>query len=242
METPQHLDPGLSEDERATHRAELRAEFTDLPFELKDVALNNYIDALHRLTGPTGRLSVGLREVVVEPVTPTDVDDVLAFFDHDAFAGKPEWAMCYCRFHHASQEPEWGERTWQQNRRELAEALRAGDMRGLVVRVEGRVVAWLNCSNRSTSPQHATGEDDGIACTFCWAIAPSHRGHGLARTLLEAATEHLADEGIHTVEGYAIEEPADDAAAYVGPLSLYRSCGFDVVDHTDKRVTVRRQL
>jgi len=240
MDTPKHLDPGLSQGGRAAQQAELRAQFADLPFDLTDVHLDNYIDALHRLTGPTERLDAVI-DVTVEPVAPADVDDVLAFFDHDAFAGKPEWAMCYCRFHHTN-STEWGERTWQQNRAELAEALRTGAMRGLVARVEGRVVAWLNCSNRSTAPQHATGQDDGVACTFCWVIAPSHRGHGLARTLLEAATEHLAKDGIHTVEGSAIEDPPDDAAAYVGPLSLYLSCGFDVMGHTENHVTVQRRL
>ena len=240
METPRHLDPQLSDEERAERRAELRRRFADLPFELLDVNLDNYIDAEYRLASQTERLaSIGGVEVV--PVTEADIDDVLAFFDHDAFAGKPEWAMCYCRFNHVDPS-EWESRGWQQNRAELTAALRSGDMRAVVARVDGRIAAWLNCSDRSTSPRYARGDDAGIAQAFCWSVAPPYRGHGLARSLLETAIEILPAAGVHTIQGHAVADPEDEASAYVGPLSLYESCGFALVEESDGRALVARHI
>jgi len=241
IETPPHLDPGLSDAARVAKRETLRRRFADLPFELLDVHLDNYIDAEFRLSAATEPLdSIG--HVEVEPVGPEDVDDVLAFFDHDAFAGKPEWAMCYCRSPHVDHERDWIERTWQQNRSELADALRSGTTRAVVARVDGRIVAWLNCSDRATSPRYATGDDAGVAQTFCWMVAPPYRGHGLAGSLLETAIEILPAEGIHTIQGHAIVEPADENAAFVGPLSLYESHGFTVGEESDGRAFVTRDL
>ncbi|MEN8235406.1 MAG: GNAT family N-acetyltransferase [Actinomycetota bacterium] len=241
METPQHLDPGFSEAERAERRAGLRERFADLPFELHDVHLDNYMDAEFRLSDAVDRLDV-IGDIEIGPVTPDDVEDVLAFFDHDAFAGKPEWAMCYCRFNHVDVEKEWGERTWQQNRAELADALRSGAMRAVIARVDGRIVAWLNCSDRASSPEYATGDDDGVAQTFCWSVAPPYRGHGLARSLLETAIEILSADGIRTVEGHAVVDPDDASTAYVGTKALYESCGFAIVDESDGRAKVTRHL
>lgn len=241
MEIPEHLNPGLNDDERRRRRSELRKRFADLPFELLDVHLDNYMDAEFRLNAAVGRHeSIG--DVEAGPITPDDVDDVLAFFDHDAFAGKPEWAMCYCRHSHVDLATDWNGRTWQQNRSELAEALRSGEMRGVIARVDGRVVGWLNCSDRRTSPGYATGDDDGVACTFCWAIAPSYRGHGLATSLLKTAIEILPAEGVHTLEGHAATAPDDDNSAYVGPLPLYEACGFAVVEESKGRARVVRSL
>src|SRR5262249_5430708 len=55
----------------------------------------NYAEAADRLTGATDRLPT-IGDVAVHPVTEDRVDDWLRFFDHDAFAGNPDWAACYC--------------------------------------------------------------------------------------------------------------------------------------------------
>jgi hypothetical protein len=55
----------------------------------------NYVEAAERLTGGTERLSE-IAAITVHPVTKERIDDWLQFFDHDAFAGNPDWASCYC--------------------------------------------------------------------------------------------------------------------------------------------------
>ena len=61
-------------------------------------AIQNYArncgKAAERLIGGTERLSE-IGRVTVNPVTEDRVDDWLRFFDHDAFAGNPDWDSCY---------------------------------------------------------------------------------------------------------------------------------------------------
>jgi len=238
MQTPPHLDPALSEDERAARRADLRQRFADLPFDLEDVHLDNYIDGEFRQADPTDPVG-DLDTPEISAVGAGDLDDVIAFFDHDAFAGKPEWSACYCQCHHAS---DFGHRSWVDNRADLIAGLSSGRFRAMIARVDGRVVGWLNCSDRSTSPDHATGSDAGVASILCWAIAPAWRGRGLGRALLDGAIDHLRSTGINIVEGYPIEEPSDAWDAYHGPVELFAKCGFETVDRNERSVTVRRRL
>jgi hypothetical protein len=63
----------------------------------------NYAEATERLTG--------------HPVTEDRVGDWLRFLDHDAFAGNPDWASCYCLEPHLPATPELPERAWRDTRR-----------------------------------------------------------------------------------------------------------------------------
>ncbi|RMH75342.1 MAG: GNAT family N-acetyltransferase, partial [Actinomyces sp.] len=158
------------------------------------------------------------------------------------FADKPEWAMCYCRFPHVPAE-RWGDRTWYHNRAELADGLGSGEMRAYVARAEGRIVGWLNASDRARSI-HARGDDAGVASTLCFTVAVPWRGRGIARRLLEFAVDDLAaDPAVRLVEGYARPDPPDPATAFPGPLELYLSCGFTATDETvaDGRLVVVRR-
>src|SRR5262245_4277459 len=83
----------------------------------------NYADAIERLTGGTERLSE-ITDVTVYPVTKDRIDDWLRFFDHDAFAGNPDWASCFCLEPHAPATPEQPERPWRETRATVAERLR----------------------------------------------------------------------------------------------------------------------
>ena len=77
--------------------------------------VRNFIEREPMLTGGTERLDT-LGEVSVVALGPERVDDVLAFFDRDAFADFPGWAGCYCMAHHFPDEAEWADRSWQRNR------------------------------------------------------------------------------------------------------------------------------
>src|SRR5262245_33255307 len=55
----------------------------------------NYGEATERLSGGTQRLPE-IGDVTIHPVTDDRVHDWLRFFDHEGFAGNPDWASCYC--------------------------------------------------------------------------------------------------------------------------------------------------
>ena len=71
-------------------------------------------------------------------MTKDRIDDWLRFFDHDAFAGNPDWASCYCLEPHVPATPEQPERAWRETRATVAERLRGGTTFGYLAYVDGR--------------------------------------------------------------------------------------------------------
>ena len=90
---------------------------------IRDYA-RNYVEATERLTGGTERLPE-IGGITIHPVTRDRIDDWLNFFDHDAFAGNPDWASCYCLEPHVPATPEQPERVWRETRATVAERLRS---------------------------------------------------------------------------------------------------------------------
>ena len=142
------------------HAREAHSEWSVFP----DMAVTNYGEALLRLTGRRERLeSIG--SVVVEHVTPDRLDDFLSFFDHDAFAGNPAWAACYCvepHVHPRGVRPDEMEpTTWQQNRARMVELLTDGESYGYLAYVEGRPAGWVNASTRAACALYRAGRCRG---------------------------------------------------------------------------------
>ena len=73
--------------------AHVRSVHSDFPYP--DQAVRNFAEGALRLTGGTERLAA-IGAVTVERVTRDRIDDWLDFFDHDAAAGTPQFAACYC--------------------------------------------------------------------------------------------------------------------------------------------------
>jgi hypothetical protein len=108
----------------------------------------NYAEATERLTGDTERLSE-IAAITVHPVTKDRADDWLRFFDHDGFAGNPDWASCYGLDPHVPATPAQPERAWCETRATVAERLRGGTTFGYLAYIDGRPAGWVNASLRS---------------------------------------------------------------------------------------------
>ena len=125
---------------------------TQHEWSVPEEALRNYArncaEAPERLTGDTERLGE-IGAVVVHPVTDDRIDDWLRFFDHDAFAGNPDWASCYCLEPHVPATPELPERAWRDTRAATAGRLRGCSTFGYLAYVDGRTAGWVNASLRS---------------------------------------------------------------------------------------------
>ena len=183
-----------------------------------------------RALGPIPASREALGPVSTRTLSPGLVDDFAGFFDDTAFTDNIGWASCYCMFHHLDGS-NWGERTWQENRAEMLERIRAGKTTGILAYVEGVVAGWVNASRLSEYPPHRHGDarDDITGAIVCFVVGPAYRGHGLGFLLLDAACDLLADAGLTGVEGYPPDRATSAAAAYHGTAEMYRRAGFTSV-------------
>jgi GNAT superfamily N-acetyltransferase/predicted small metal-binding protein len=204
----------------------------------------NYADATERLTGDRERLPE-IGDVVVHPVTSERVADWLRFFDHDGFAGNPDWASCYCLEPHIPATPAQPERAWRDTRATVAERLRRGTTFGYLAYVDGRPAGWVNASLRSDYGLFRLVDPDGpepalVVGVSCFVIAPPFRRHGIAAALLDRVIADAAARGASWVEAYPHNKPdASDAGHFRGPRSIYDARGFEPVEVRERDTVVR---
>jgi GNAT superfamily N-acetyltransferase len=205
----------------------------------------NYADATERLTGDTERLTE-IAEVAVHPVTEDRIDDWLRFFDHDGFAGNPDWAACYCLEPHIPATPENPERAWRDTRATVAQRLRACSTFGYLAYVAGRPAGWVNASLRSEYGLFGPIEPNGpephtVIGISCYLIAPPFRRHGVASALLDRVIADAPSRGASWIEAYPHNEPQEsDAGHFRGARSMYEARGFQPIE-VRKSFTVMRR-
>ena len=204
----------------------------------------NYGEATERLSGSTERLAE-IGDVTIHPVTPERVEEWLAFFDRDAFAGNPSWASCYCLEPHVPPTPDEPERPWRATRAAMAQRLRSCTAAGYLALADGRPAGWVNASRRSDYGLYRSVDPGGpdptsVIGVSCFVVAPPFRRHGIASALLDRVIADAAGRGASWVEGYPHNQPeASDAGHFRGPRSMYAARGFEVVE-TRERDSVMR--
>lgn len=205
----------------------------------------NFAEATARLTGETERLAE-IGEVAIHPVSEARVADWLQFFDHEAFAGNPSWASCYCLEPHVPAPEESPERPWREVRAAMVHRLNNGGTYGYLAYVDGTPAGWANASLRVDYGMYRNVDSGGanpdrVVGVSCFIIAPPYRRHGLAATLLDRVIDDAADRGAKWVEGYPYTEPdGDDPSHYRGPKHIYRDRGFEEVEQHDGYLVMRR--
>jgi GNAT superfamily N-acetyltransferase len=205
----------------------------------------NYAEATERLTGGTTRLSE-IGDVTVHPVTKARIDDWLRFFDHDGFAGNPDWASCYCLEPHVPATPEHPERAWRETRAVMADRLEGGTTFGYLAYVAGRPAGWVNASRRSDYGLYRLLDPKGpeptsVIGVSCFVIAPPFRRHGIASALLDRVIADASARGGAWIEAYPHNGPDEnDAAHFRGPLSMYIARGFVPIEVRERDTVMRR--
>ena len=207
----------------------------------------NYAEATVRLTGSTDRLSE-IGHITIHPVTDRRIDDWLRFFDHDAFAGNPSWASCYCLEPHVPPTPERPERAWREVRAAMVKRLSSGTTFGYLAYVDDRPAGWVNASLRSDYGLYRLVDPDGprpstVIGVSCFVIAPPFRRHGVASALLDRVIGDASSRGASWIEAYPHNEPeASDAGHFRGPRSMYDARGFVPVEVRDGYTVMRRPV
>jgi GNAT superfamily N-acetyltransferase len=206
----------------------------------------NYAEAIERLTGDTARKEE-IGEITIHPVTEDSIDDWLQFFDHDGFAGNPDWASCYCLEPHIPPTAENPERPWRESRSIMVERLSKGETYGYLAYVDNTPAGWVNASLRSDYKHFQLVDPNGpdptsVIGVSCFVIAPPYRRHGVASALLDHVIEEAAARGASWIEGYPRNEPeSNDAAHFRGPRSMYTKRGFQPVAVRERDTVMRLQ-
>lgn len=160
-------------------------------------------------------------------------------------ANESGWCQCVAWW-----VPGWegfGERTAAQNA-ELRSALFARGVRdGFVLEVHGEPVGWCQAWPRDELPGLAQdfelAPDSAVVALPCVLLAPSHRGQGWLRVLLEGVLAALSAEGVRRVEAYPrLEDCEDPLEAWNGPRSLWESLGFRESARGERRAVLARSL
>jgi len=207
----------------------------------------NYAEATERLTGSTERLpSIGA--IAVHPVTAERVEDWLRFFDHDGFAGNPDWASCYCLEPHVPATPEQPERPWRETRAAMVDRLRSGTAFGYLAYVDGRTAGWVNASLRADYGLYRDVDPGGpepaaVIGVSCFVVAPPYRRHGVASALLDRVIADAPARGAAWIEAYPDNHPGPgDAPRFRGPRSMYDARGFETIAVRARDTVVRLNL
>ena len=216
--------------------AHAHSQHPDWPFP--DLAIRNYAEATQRLSGSTERLAT-IGPVAIHPVSAARIPDWLSFFDHDAFAGNPVDACCYCAGPHVIPRGQWGgmeQRPWRQSRELMISLLSSGRAFGYLAYVDDKPAGWVNASKRSECATYRLGaaadpSDGDVVSLSCFGIAPPYRGHGLAPLLLRRVLDDAPSRGARWVEAYPLADQKDvDEDNWLGPAAMFAAYGFEVVD------------
>jgi GNAT superfamily N-acetyltransferase len=205
----------------------------------------NYAEAEERLSGGLERLDE-IGEISVHPVTEDRLADWLGFFDRDGFAGKPDWASCYCLVPHLPSTPDDPERPWRASRATVCERLRDRSTYGYLAYAGGRAVGWVNASRRSDYELFRKVDPQGpdprsVIGISCFVVAPPYRRHGVASALLDRAIADAASRGASWIEAYPHNAPEEgEAGHFRGPLSMYEARGFRLIERMERYSLLRR--
>ncbi len=193
-------------------------------------------------------------ELIIKPLTESNISDFFDFFDNRAFSDGSPYGPCYCNnFHLTPEEVSGGI-----DERESAEALiKKGVMHGYLAYVDGLSIGWCNANDRQNyirvgsfypwerrDEDHfiSPGEKGKIKSLVCFEIAPEYRGKGIAKALLRRVCDDAKAQGYEYVEVYPQITEAFSVLDFTGTEKMYRNAGFEEVERHGKTIVMRKKL
>lgn len=197
-------------------------------------------------------------DIRIEPLVPSRRDDYLRFFDHErgaAFGDNPEWAGCYCHYHHVPPAIDVDALEGDANRLAMEARIACGEMEGYLAYRGDAVAGWLNAQPRNrlrhcdarigVAPPPLPVPAHEAAAIVCFVIAPAERRRGVARGLLAFALADLGARGIRVVDAYPRAQDDTERYAqdqYRGPRQLFEEAGFAPLAREGRVLVMRRTL
>ena len=191
--------------------------------------------------------------VEVRPLT-SESWDALAELVREG--GDPRW--CWCQFWRLRSK-DFAALKVPQLRERLHDQASSKEPPGLVAFDDDRAVGWVSLGPRADferivrSKVIPTIDDRPVWSIVCFAVSSTARGQGVARALLEGATDHARSRGAEALEAYPVRlgdaEAIHPDAAFTGTLPMFERAGFTVVadrasdpSSSHQRVVVRKSL
>jgi GNAT superfamily N-acetyltransferase len=195
--------------------------------------------------------------IIIKPLTHELNPAYLDFFDNRAFSDGSPMGPCYCNAAIMSSEEldkmvsEFGDDCKGTLRRYAVKQLDEGKIFGYLAFEDHTPVGWCNAGDMNRYPVSHHQDVPDFACAnacgptlsiICFAIAPEHRGKGVASALLECVIADAVAQGFAAVEGYVNMEYAGTCWDYTGPARLYEKFGFVEAARQNERVVMRKVL
>ncbi len=195
-------------------------------------------------------------KIEIRRLSPDLVDDYVTFFDTTPHADNKEEHRCYCVWW-CNDDCEGKDFTSSVDARRnwAIRYVNGSNIQGYLAYSDGKVVGWCNANTKADcltcycwrqfmglvsteeSPPHTQ-----VKSVFCFAIAPEMRRKGLAKLLLDRVCQDAAEDGFDVVEAYPKKVFVSEAEDFMGPVELYRRCGFSVFYETDGQLVMRKLL
>jgi GNAT superfamily N-acetyltransferase len=156
-------------------------------------------------------------------------------------------AWCFCVAWWVPTWDGWAQRPALQNRQLRDRLFDSGEYDGYLLYVDDRPVGWCQVGPRDRLQklvrQFSLEPDPSTWAITCFFIAPSHRGQGLAKYLLDDVLADIRARGAAKVEAFPKRGKRlgpDDL--WTGPERTYLEAGFKVVRDDPERPILRLNL
>lgn len=184
-------------------------------------------------------------DLTIHPATAQRWGDVVALAGPSGF-----YAGCWCAWWRTT-SARFDALSGDERRDLLHDLVAAGDPPPGLLAYDGEEpVGWVAVAPRDAygrmqrSPKLRPVDDaGGVWMISCFVVRRSHRGRGVARTLLEAAVGFAREHGAAHVEGVPIDTAGRSRGAatlYTGVLSTFESIGFVEIARRGGRPIVRK--
>ena len=184
--------------------------------------------------------------VETRPLTPDRWRDLSALFRRDRVTSD-----CWCMWFRET-NAEFRTNQGVKNREAFRRIVNAGPPPGVLAYVDGQPAGWCAIAPREAygrlrrSRTLAPVDDTPVWSITCFFIDRAHRGHGIGRALIEAATALAAEHGARIVEAYPVDTAGrriSDDDAYHGVAAQFASAGFaEVARRQERRPIMRRSI
>jgi hypothetical protein len=169
--------------------------------------------------------------VEFHPVTRERWPDLDRLFSESAGEELGNPSRCWCMEWRLESHQQWREQAGEANREGMRRFVESGEIPGILAYIDGEPAGWCSISPRPTLiGMRAAGEfrhfeNPSVWSVICFYVPEQHRGIGMMRRLLDAATAFAVENGASIVEGYPfVPEKADDGAG--GTTKIFEQAGF----------------